>query len=236
MYNEVQQKVYEELQQAPNICLTTDIWTSQANQAYMTIIAHFIDLKNNKIKNVVLVRRELIGNHTIEFIVEQLENTRSTGSIGEKIICLAFDTYPTMRKVILEHFGAATRKLASDSSPILSIILSVLTILITSLEDRPTDSSLLKKIKHIFHGYIEEQFKKTYNNKLGLLYPHWKNFQRSSYKNYVERLSLLNKLQAFEAKQLAYLYLQEQYNSLLENNLVTSFFQYSTTRRKRKRI
>ncbi|CAF3621707.1 unnamed protein product [Rotaria sordida] len=190
MYNEVQQKVYEELQQAPNICLTTDIWTSQANQAYMTIIAHFIDLKNNKIKNVVLV--------------------------------------------ILEHFGAATRKLASDSSPILSIILSVLTILITSLEDRPTDSSLLKKIKHIFHGYIEEQFKKTYNNKLGLLYPHWKNFQRSSYKNYVERLSLLNKLQAFEAKQLAYLYLQEQYNSLLENNLVTSSFNVQQHKEKEK--
>ncbi|CAF1089449.1 unnamed protein product [Rotaria sordida] len=142
--------------------------------------------------------------------------------------------------VILEHFEVATRKLSSDSSPILSIILSVLTILITSLEDRSTDSSLLKKIKDTFHGSIEEQFKITYNNKLVLLctvlYPHWKNFQRSSYKNYVERLSLLNKLQAFEAKPLAYLYLQEQYNSLLENNLVTSFFQYSTTRRKRKRI
>ncbi|CAF0894999.1 unnamed protein product [Rotaria sordida] len=138
--------------------------------------------------------------------------------------------------VILEHFEVATRKLSSDSSPILSIILSVLTILITSLEDRSTDSSLLKKIKDTFHGSIEEQFKITYNNKLELFYPHWKNFQRSSYKNYVERLSLLNKLQAFEAKQLAYLYLQEQYNSLLENNLVTSFFQYSTTRRKRKRI
>ncbi|CAF1529976.1 unnamed protein product [Rotaria sordida] len=109
MHNEVQQKVYEELQQALNIYLTTDIWTSQANQAYMTITAHFIDLKNNKIKNVVLV--------------------------------------------ILEHFGAATRKLASDSSPILSIILSVLTILITSLEDRSTDSSLLKKIKHILRAY-----------------------------------------------------------------------------------
>ncbi|CAF0895084.1 unnamed protein product [Rotaria sordida] len=170
MYNEVQQKVYEELQQAPNICLTTDIWTSQANQAYMTIIAHFIDLKNNKIKNVVLVRRELIGNHTIEFIVEQLENTRSTGSIGEKIICLAFDTYPTMRKVLL----------------------------------------------------------------CTVLYPHWKSFQRSAYKNYVERLSLLNKLQAFEAKPLAYLYLQEQYNSLLENNLVTSSFNIQQHEEKEK--
>ncbi|CAF4284726.1 unnamed protein product, partial [Rotaria sordida] len=81
MHNEVQQKVYEELQQAPNVCLTTDIWTSQANQAHMTITAHFIDLKNNKIKNVALVRRELVGNHTIECVVEQLENTCSTWSI-----------------------------------------------------------------------------------------------------------------------------------------------------------
>ncbi|CAF1126694.1 unnamed protein product [Rotaria sordida] len=98
--------------------------------------------------------------------------------------------------VILEHFGAATRKLASDSSPTLSIILSVLLCTV--------------------------------------LYPHWKSFQRSAYKNYVERLSLLNKLQAFEAKPLAYLYLQEQYNSLLENNLVTSSFNIQQHEEKEK--
>ncbi|CAF5150683.1 unnamed protein product, partial [Rotaria sp. Silwood1] len=124
--------------------------------------------------------------------------------------------------VILEPFEAATRKLASDSSPTLSIVLPVVTTLITSLEDRSTDSSFIKKIKDAFRGSIQERFKEIYENKLVLLDPRWKDFtflQRPSYQNHVETLSLLNKLQAFEAKQLAYLYLQEQYNSLLGNNL-----------------
>ncbi|CAF3855890.1 unnamed protein product [Rotaria sp. Silwood1] len=204
MYNEVQQKAYEELQQAPGICLTTDIWTSQANQAYMTITAHFIE------------------NRTAERIVERLESICDKWSISDKIICLVSDTCPTMRKVILEPFEAATRKLASDSSPTLSIVLPVVTTLITSLEDRSTDSSFIKKIKDAFRGSIQERFKEIYENKLVLLDPRWKDFtflQRPSYQNHVETLSLLNKLQAFEAKQLAYLYLQEQYNSLLGNNL-----------------
>ncbi|CAF5135830.1 unnamed protein product [Rotaria sp. Silwood1] len=58
MYSEIRQNVYNELQLAPGICLTTDIWTSQANQAYMTITVHFIDLKNNKIKNFAPETRE----------------------------------------------------------------------------------------------------------------------------------------------------------------------------------
>ncbi|CAF3929821.1 unnamed protein product [Rotaria sp. Silwood1] len=104
MYNEVQQKVYEELQQAPGICLTTDIWTSQANQAYMTITAHFIDLKNKKIKNFVLETKEFTENRTAERIVERLESICDKWSISDKIICLVSDTCPTMRKVGVE-FG-----------------------------------------------------------------------------------------------------------------------------------
>ncbi|CAF1318742.1 unnamed protein product [Rotaria sp. Silwood1] len=55
--------------------------------------------------------------------------------------------------------------------------------------------------------------------------PRWKNFaclQRLSYKNHVEALSLLDKLQAFEAKQLAYSLLQEEFNYLSRGTTVTS--------------
>ncbi len=86
------------------ICLTTDIWTSQANQAYMTVTAHFINLKDNKIKNFVLETKEFSGNHTAERIVERLEDICSKWSIADKIICLVSDTCPTMRKVGVE-FG-----------------------------------------------------------------------------------------------------------------------------------
>jgi hypothetical protein len=58
-----------------------------------------------------------------------------------------------------------------------------------------------------------------------VLDPRWKEFsylQRSSYHNHIETLSLLNKLQAFEAKQLAYLHLQELYHNSSGNNFVAS--------------
>ncbi|CAF4983738.1 unnamed protein product [Rotaria sp. Silwood1] len=48
---------------------------------------------------------------------------------------------------VLKPFEAATRKLASDSLPTLSIVLPVITTLITSLEKRTSDCSFLKKIK-----------------------------------------------------------------------------------------
>ncbi|CAF4717369.1 unnamed protein product [Rotaria sp. Silwood2] len=99
MYSEIQQNVYNELQLAPGICLTTDIWTSQANQAYMTVTAHFVDLKNNKIKNFVLETKEFSGNHTAERIVERLNNICIDWSISDKIVCLVTDTCNTMRKV-----------------------------------------------------------------------------------------------------------------------------------------
>jgi len=81
------------------ICLTTDIWTSQANQVYMTVIAHFIDVKNNKIKNFVLETKEFSGNHTVECIVERLENLGNECSITDKIVCLVSDNCSTMRRV-----------------------------------------------------------------------------------------------------------------------------------------
>ena len=60
------------------------------------------------------------------------------------------------------------------------------------------------------------------------------NIQCLSYQNYVETLSLLNKLQAFGAKQLAYLHLQEQYNSLLGKNLAVSPFNAQQDEEKEK--
>ncbi|CAF4726739.1 unnamed protein product, partial [Rotaria sp. Silwood2] len=151
-----------------------------------------------------------------------------TACLNEKLFQKHFSN-AKVSKVMLEPFEAATRKLASDSLPTLSIVLPVVTTLITSLEDRSTDSSLIKKMKDVFRGSIQERFTEIYENKLvqlcTVLDPRWKDFtflQRSSYQNHVETLSLLNKLQAFEAKQLAYLYLQEQYNNLLRNNLAVS--------------
>jgi hypothetical protein len=65
----------------------------------MTVTAHFIDMKLNKLKIFVLETKEFTGNHTAERIVERLEDICSDWSITDKIVCLVSDTCPTMRKV-----------------------------------------------------------------------------------------------------------------------------------------
>ena len=81
------------------ICLTTDIWTSDANQAYMTVTAHFIDVKNKKTKNFVIDTKEFDGSHTAERIVQRLDEICDEWSISDKVICLVSDTCNTMKKV-----------------------------------------------------------------------------------------------------------------------------------------
>ena len=70
----------------------------------MTVTAHFIDVKNNKIKNFVLETKEFSGNHTAERIVERLEELCNEWSISDKIKCLISDNCSTMRKVGID-FG-----------------------------------------------------------------------------------------------------------------------------------
>jgi hypothetical protein len=81
------------------VCLTTDIWTSQSNQAYMTVTAHFIDITGSRMKSFVLETTEFSGNHTAERIVERLENICIEWSILDKVVCLVSDTCNVMKKV-----------------------------------------------------------------------------------------------------------------------------------------
>ncbi|CAF4358213.1 unnamed protein product, partial [Rotaria sordida] len=130
---------------------------------------------------------------------------------------------------ILEPFEAATRKLASDSSPTIPIILPVITTLITSLEYRDADSSFQKKVKDNLHLIIQKRFEELYQDKLILLCsvldPRWKDFSflnRSLYQSHNETLVVLNQLQAFDARNLAYLLLEEQFNILFGNTSTVS--------------
>ena len=68
--------------------------------------------------------------------------------------------------MVLEPFEAATRKLSSDSSPTVSIVLPIITALITSLENRVTDPPFLKMIKDTLRTSLEKRFKDIYEDKL----------------------------------------------------------------------
>ena len=51
--------------EAPSMALTTDIWTSIATEAYMTVTAHYID-PNWKLQNFVLDRNTFVPRKTYQ--------------------------------------------------------------------------------------------------------------------------------------------------------------------------
>jgi hypothetical protein len=68
--------------------------------------------------------------------------------------------------LILEPFEAATRKLAVDSLPTISIVIPVITTLITSLEGRNVDPPLIKQIKNTLRCSIEKRLRKLFEDKM----------------------------------------------------------------------
>jgi hypothetical protein len=68
--------------------------------------------------------------------------------------------------LILEPFESATRKLAADSVPTISIVLPVVTTLITSLEGRDNDSSIITQIKNSLRCSIEDRFRNVFQDKI----------------------------------------------------------------------
>ncbi|CAF1541740.1 unnamed protein product [Adineta ricciae] len=99
MYDETRNRVQNELNCATSVCLTTDIWTPQSNEAYMTVTVHFVDTSNSKLKSFVLETTEFSGNHTAQQIVERLENICIDWPILDKVVCLVSDTCNVMRNL-----------------------------------------------------------------------------------------------------------------------------------------
>jgi hypothetical protein len=68
--------------------------------------------------------------------------------------------------LILEPFEAATRKLAVDPLPTISIVIPVITTLITSLEGRNVDPPLIKQFENTLRCSIEKRFRKLFEDKM----------------------------------------------------------------------
>lgn len=66
---------------------------------------------------------------------------------------------------ILEPFEAATRKLASETLPTISILLPVITTLITSLEERDADAPSITRIKKSLLCSLEERFSNSFEHR-----------------------------------------------------------------------
>ena len=76
--------------EACSMALTTDIWTSMATQAYMTVTAHYID-PNFKLQNFVLETLPFPERHTGVNIAEKLKGVGERWGIIHKVMMVSHD-------------------------------------------------------------------------------------------------------------------------------------------------
>ena len=76
--------------EALSMALTTDIWTSMATEAYMTVIGHYID-PNCKLQNFVLETLSFPERHTGVNTAEKLKGIGERWGITHKVIIVNHD-------------------------------------------------------------------------------------------------------------------------------------------------
>ncbi|CAG9829823.1 unnamed protein product [Diabrotica balteata] len=89
------------LSKVENIAVTTDIWTSDSNVAYITVTAHFTHESNLCAR--VLCTKGMSGSHTSEKIADELTSIFNDWNIGNKIITVVSDNGANIKKAITHN-------------------------------------------------------------------------------------------------------------------------------------
>lgn len=101
VYNKIYEKVNIILARVDNIAVTTDIWTSDSNKAFLTVTSHFI--YNDLIHNAVLATKEIPEAHTGINIASALSEIFNIWQIQNKIITIVSDNGPHIKNAITEQ-------------------------------------------------------------------------------------------------------------------------------------
>ena len=94
-YRSTKESLLASFNKVSNIALTSDIWTSRATQAYLTITCHFITA-DWKMEGKVLLTQEMHERHTGVHISERLMNGAKEWKIEEKISAVVRDNAANM--------------------------------------------------------------------------------------------------------------------------------------------
>ncbi|BET02152.1 hATC [Nesidiocoris tenuis] len=93
---------------ALSVCITTDCWTSRANESYIAITAHFID-EDYHFKSVLLKCGAFTGSHTSANLSQELETVLDEWNLSEKLIFAVSDNASNITNAIeslhWKHYG-----------------------------------------------------------------------------------------------------------------------------------
>ncbi|CAH2096787.1 unnamed protein product [Euphydryas editha] len=109
LYETCQVQVKQNLEtEAESVCLSTDIWTSSVNDAYLGVTAHYID-SNYDLKSVLLECTPIYGTHTAENIKNDINRIIQNFKLKEKVLILVTDNASNMKSAVekmgFKHFG-----------------------------------------------------------------------------------------------------------------------------------
>ena len=80
-----------ELFQAKYCALTSDLWTSQATEGYITPTCHFVSSSTGKLETAVLGTMCMVTNHTADNIATTLKHITDEWDISDKVCCIVTD-------------------------------------------------------------------------------------------------------------------------------------------------
>ncbi|GFR60261.1 zinc finger BED domain-containing protein 1 [Elysia marginata] len=89
-YNSMKTRVIEELRSVAHVSLTTDCWTSRANEAYTTITCHYIN-DDWELRAPVLLTRSEGKRHTSENLASELRSAIEEFYISDKVTTIVTD-------------------------------------------------------------------------------------------------------------------------------------------------
>lgn len=107
--------------EADNVCLTTDCWTSRCNESYIAVTAHFVN-KDFILKSVLLECSEISERHTSVNLSDEIRGIIAKWKLKSKVVLVVSDNASNIKNAItilhLKHLGcfAHTNNLVVEQS------------------------------------------------------------------------------------------------------------------------
>lgn len=101
MYDSIREQLKKRLNSVKYLSITTDIWTSDNNKAYISATSHFI--YNNELISSVLTTKEIPQQHTGVNIATSLSECFEEWGIQNKIVTIVSDNGANVKNAVTEH-------------------------------------------------------------------------------------------------------------------------------------
>lgn len=101
VYNDVFNKIKQEVDKIDCVCATTDCWTSIQNFSYLGVSVHFLDHEMNLVSYTLAVKN-IIGSHTSNVLRGKLIEVFQEWNISSKVEFMSSDNGGNFCKAIAE--------------------------------------------------------------------------------------------------------------------------------------